>query len=746
MTGRRLLHYQIGEKLGSGGMGEVYRAKDTRLGRDVALKVLPADKVASPERLRRFTREARAASQLNHPNIITIHDIAEAEGIHFIVMEYVPGPTLGHSIPPKGMAPETALRYAVQISSALAKAHGARITHRDLKPANIMLNEEGVVKVLDFGLAKLDEPGGLGDSLTAAETQAGAILGTASYMAPEQAAGQAADARSDIFSFGVILYEMLCGQRPFAGADAVSVMAAILNQEPRPLREMAPRLAEELERIVMRCLRKDPARRFQTMADLKVELEDAAAVRPGAAEKVPSIAVLPFANMSAETDNDYFSDGLAEEIISALTQAPGLKVTARASAFWFRGKDLEITEIGQRLNVEHVLEGSVRKVGSRIRITAQLIKVADRFQLWSERYDREMTDVFAVQDEIAQAIVEKLKVKLSGAEIAPSQRRHSQSLEAYNAYLKGRYYLRKATVEALARSKESFEAAIALDPGYALAYCGLAQRHFFLASMGFANSRELLPAAKSLLERSLHLDGTLADARALLGAIRGLYEFDWRAAGREFQQALACESASTDVYEWYGRWFLLPQWRIEEALAVLERGQQLDPLEPLLAYRRAQVLLFSGQYDLALECCRKALELDPDYWLLYLGIGWVCLGMGKPEEAMAAFEVARRRQPQSPWVLAGIASCLALTGKKEEAREVVHGCSDPASRPASTMLPMAFAHYYLGDLDRMFELAEQAIEQRDVNSFRLASSFFHSLRPDPRYQALLRKLNLELGK
>jgi TolB-like protein len=420
----------------------------------VALKFLPAERVSDEERKRRFVREARAASALNHPNIVTVYEIDAWEGADFIAMEYVAGRTLGQVIGEKPLTAKEALGYAVPIADALAAAHKAGIVHRDLKPGNLMVTEDGRVKVLDFGLAKLTEvaPAGVESTLTL-------VAGTPAYMAPEQAEGRAVDARTDIYAFGAVLYEMVAGRRAFAG---------LAREDPLPLKA-AP---AELQQIVTRCLRRDPAERFQSAAELKAALEEAAKEPPAA----PSIAVLPFVNMSADKENEYFSDGLAEEIINALTKVPGLRVMARTSSFYFRGKDLELREIAARLNAGHILEGSVRKAGDRIRVTAQLIKLPESYHLWSERYDRRMADVFEVQDEIAQAIVERLRVQLAGKELPV--KRHTASPEAFSLYLKGRHWWSQFTAENWRRAVECYESAIREDPGYALPHAGAAVAYF----------------------------------------------------------------------------------------------------------------------------------------------------------------------------------------------------------------------------------------------------------------------------
>ena len=406
--GQKLGPYEVVAPIGKGGMGEVWKARDTRLGREVAIKI------SSQQFTERFEREARAVAALNHPNICTLHDV----GPNYFVMEYIDGR------PPQGPLPVAeVVRLALQIATALEEAHGRGVLHRDLKPANILVTAKGTAKLLDFGLAKLTETPN--SDLT--ETVEGTVMGTAAYMAPEQAQGKKLDARSDVFSFGAVLYEMLSGDQAFAGNSMVDVLSAVVRDEPRPLKS-----SPEMVRLVMRCLRKQPAERFQTMAEIKAALE---AISEKRAESQPSIAVLPFANMSRDADDEYFSDGLAEEIINLLAHIPGLNVTARTSSFAFRGKEQDITKIVETLRVRTILEGSVRRAGSRIRVTVQLINATDGYHLWSERYDREMTDVFAMQDDIAAAIAGALQVKLTGK--SPTSRPHEPNLQTYEAFLKG---------------------------------------------------------------------------------------------------------------------------------------------------------------------------------------------------------------------------------------------------------------------------------------------------------------------
>jgi serine/threonine protein kinase/cytochrome c-type biogenesis protein CcmH/NrfG len=713
----------------------VYRARDTVLGREVAVKILPPDQLRT-DRLQRFLREARAASQINHPNVVAIHEITESNGVHFIVMEYVAGKTLSETIPANGLETQQVVHYARQIAASLAKAHAAGIVHRDLKPANIMVTTDGMIKVLDFGLAKLHEPDTVDeDALTAAETASGAILGTAAYMSPEQAMGRPVDARSDIFSLGLVLYEMLSARRAFGGETAMSTIAAILYKEPRPLKEVVPQTPRELDRIVARCMHKEPDRRFQSAVDLRLALEDLQ-VNDGT-DATPSIAVLPFTNLSPDKENEYFSDGLAEEIINALSHVSGLRVTARSSSFSFRGKDVEMSEIGRKLRVEHLLEGSVRKAGNRIRVTTQLVKASDGFQVWSGRYDREMTDVFAVQDEIAQAIVEKLKGKLSAAPLASSSERHSRNLDAYNAYLRGRHYLWRIDIVSVNRARECFEKAIALDPNYALAYTGIATGLFMLSVIAAADTIELLTEAKRLLEKAVGLDATLAEIRVLLGAVRVCLDYDWEGAEREFQQAMAAETVSADSLDTYGRWVLFPQGRFEEALSAYERAHKLEPLIPTFVYHSAEVFLCTGEYNKSIQQCRKALEIESHFWMAHMLIGWNFVFLEKPEEAIAAFETAKQLEPQSPAVTNGLVAALAIGGRWEKAREI--------SRQSGELNPysQALHQLYLGETDRMFELLNQSADKRDASLFWFTNiSDFRKFQHDSRYQSLLRKMNL----
>ena len=717
-------------------MGEVYKARDTRLDRIVALKTLPADKVADAGRKRRFLYEARAAASLNHPNIVTIYDVTEENGACFIAMEYVPGSTVEQMNSGGGLPVKDALKYAADIADALVAAHSAGIIHRDLKPANVIVTKDGRAKLLDFGLAQFIEAAAPAAGTATLHTLPGTIVGTAAYMSPEQAEGRTLDARSDIFSFGLVLYEMLSGQRAFHAASWIAILAAILHDDPRPLRDINPAIPASVERHVVRCLRKDPSQRFQTMQEVKRALAETA-FPGGVREDVPSIAVLPFANLSADKENEYFSDGLAEEIINALTKIPELRVIARASAFAFRGGERNLRTIGQRLRVGTILEGSVRRAGNRIRVTAQLIKVADESHLWAERYEREITDVFAIQDDISQAIAKALKVKLA----AP--RRSTANVDAFQSYLKGLYWYQRYTPESLALAKESFERVLQHDPSCAPAYGGLAVYYYGLGALGIRRMTEMAPLAKSAAENALAIDPALSEAHSVLGLVIGAVEFDWKLAERHFQAAMAAEPVPPLVRVRYALYFLTPLGRFQEAEAQYRLALETDPLSMMVHFGLSFALYCQRRYDDAIEHSATAVDLFPDYWLVHFAMGLALSQKACLQQSMGSLEAAVHLSPSFSLAAGFLAASYVRAGDSERAEQLMDQVI--ASSSKRYVSPACFAIYRaaLGQADRMFECLEAALAERDPYLTRMhAEPCFEPFHSDSRYRDLLTRMNL----
>jgi serine/threonine-protein kinase len=699
-AGTRLGPYEILAPIGAGGMGEVWKATDTRLGRTVAIKVL------SGPHSDRFEQEARAIAALNHPHICTLYDV----GPDYLVMEFVDGVALSGPLPV-----EEALRLALQMAAALGAAHAKGITHRDLKPANILVTKEGV-KLLDFGLAKPLA------GTDATRTIEGTILGTPSYMAPEQIEGKPCDARSDVFSFGAVLYEMLAGSRAFEG------MAAVLRDDPKP--------PPALERVVMRCLEKQAARRFQTMAELREALQQETA-KP--VEKQPSIAVLPFANMSADKENEYFSDGLAEEILNLLAKIPGLKVIARTSSFAFRGKEQDITKIAEALRVQNILEGSVRRAGNRIRVTAQLIHAADGSHLWSERYDRELADVFAVQDEISGAIARELQLKLSPQ--AAAKPRYTPKLPVYEAYLKARHYHWKLTPEAMAQAKAFYEQAIALDPRFALAQAFYADLFGLHATLGITPAHEVMPAARALAQRALELDPSLPEAHAILCSFAAAYDYDWKEAAHRFTLATAGDTPSPWVLAYLGALYVLALGRRTEAIEQVGRAVQGDPLDFTIRAVMAQSLAAAGRYTEAEAHLRQILDFDANVSLAFSGLASQYAARRMFAEALPFAEKAYSLAPWAKQTTGLYAGLLIRTGEPDQGKELIQrlGSGEVYGAP----MGLALFHVCCGEIDLAADWIEKAIEQRFPSVvYWLQGAIAEPLRSSPRWPKLAALMNL----
>ena len=686
-------------------MGEVYKARDTRLGRTVAIKTL------APEHAQRFETEARAIAALNHPHICVLHDI----GPDYLVMEYVDG------VPLHGPLPlETALRVATELVDALEVAHARGVLHRDLKPANILMTSTGT-KLLDFGLAKLTA-----DTAADVTQTVGAVVGTAAYMSPEQAQGGAVDARSDVFSLGAVLYELLSGTRPFERDSLLDTLNAVVREEPPPFKSPA-------SEVIRRCLAKQPSQRFQTMAELKAALGRLRTTSP--VEVMPSIAVLPFANMSRDADDEYFSDGLAEEIINALVQVPQLKVIARTSAFAFKGKNVDIRVIADALSVAHILEGSVRRAGSRIRVTAQLILATDGTHLWSQRYDREMSDIFAVQDEIAAAIADALRLKL----VRKSERR-MPSVPAYEAYLRYRSYQWQFTPEASQRSRDCLEQALKLDPEFALPYVGLADYHLALAAVGGVAPDDAMPRARELATRALALDPDLPEAHAMLGIVAGHYDYDWKEAERRFQPVASDDAMSPHLRQWYGTFLLQSTGRLAEALVQSARVIEEDPLCQMWHTMHANTLCALGRMADGVSAIRRTLELDPNFWFGWAQLGLLSAVHADQAETVRCAEIAMAIAPWSPYTIGLMAAVLEIKGQTEPAARLLN---ELRARSHDCSVGMVCYHLTRGEIDDAVEWVRKAAAHRFPAFIPVWVRAFEPLmRQSPRWPDALSALNL----
>jgi serine/threonine-protein kinase len=729
LEGRRIGPYEIASRIGAGGMGEVYLARDTRLDRVVAIKVLPATVANDPRARDRLEREARAVATLNHPNICTLHDVGTHEGIDFLVMEHLEGETLAARVAKGPLPAHNGVDYALQIASALDRAHRSGIIHRDLKPGNVMLTESGA-KLLDFGLAKIIDGG-----VDVTRTAEGAIVGTAAYMSPEQAQGLPLDARSDIFSFGAVLYEMASGQRAFGGTTIAQVLSAVLRDDPLPLPAFSP-----LAGIVRRCLAKEPSQRFQAMSDVLRALQQA---WTSPVKEAPSIAVLPFANLSADPENEYFSDGLAEEIINALSKIEGLHVAARTSSFSFKGKTGEVGEIAQRLKVRHVLEGSVRKAGARVRVTAQLVDASNGYQLWSERYDRQLEDIFDVQDEIARSIVDRLKVAFGGAGDAERLVKvATNNMEAYQHYLKGRAMLyRRGRWVALAL--ESFEKAVALDPGYSQAWTGVADAYTILCYGGDRRPIGTMQQALDAATRATILDAASAEAHDALAVAALLWERDFEKAGREFREALALNPKYTQARCWYGLFFL--QWsvgRLKEGLAETWRAIEDDPLSSYAWTVWSFALATVQRFDEALRAAETAVEYDPMSYLAQWELGLAYHWHQQHEQAIATLEPLWTETGHG-WIIVGLVPAYIRSGRRDDARRVFDGL---VARSKDAYVPpfnLALCASALGDHEAAIGFCEASIEANDM-LFALFHRWlpdFETVRNDPRFPDIVLRFN-----
>ena len=751
MIGKTVSHYRILEKIGQGGMGVVYRAEDLRLRRTVALKFLPPELTMNPDAKARFMHEARSASALEHPSICNIHEIGETEdGQLFICMACYDGEPLSARIALGPLAVEEALDIALQVAEGLAEASSRGIVHRDIKPGNILLTDKGRVKIVDFGLAKLAGATRI--------TRTGTVMGTAAYMSPEQVRGENLDHRADIWALGAVLYEMITGRPPFGGDTELTVMYSIMNSDLVDVSQERPDVPPGLECVVNRMLAKDLSERYTDAADVVRDLRELTltdvtrtsrtslshpATTVGAGPQ-PSIAVMPFVDMSADRDQEYFCDGMAEEIMNALTHIEGLRVVARASAFAFKGRNEDIREIGRKLKVGTLLEGSVRKSGSRMRVTAELVNVQDGFRLWSERYDSDVEDVFAVQDDISLAIVDKLRLRLVSDDKEKLLRRHTDDHEALNLCLKGRFFWNKRSAENLRRAIDQYEQAIARDPGYAFAYAGLADCYIVLPDYSSVPPRTACPKAKDAVMRALELDDTLAEAHASLALVRTTYDWDWEGAEREFERAIRINPSYATAHYWFAL-HLMWMGRMDEALKRIETARELDPLSLVINRNLAQICIFARRYDEAIEVLTRTIEMDPGFPVAHVLLGEVYSHKGMKEEALAEFQKELESSGGfSPGVDTRIGSAYVRLGMREEAEEVSSRLAVQAREAFVKPSDLAEVLFSLGENDRAFECLEEAFLERDKGVLGLkVYPVYDDVRSDPRFRAFLSRMGLD---
>jgi serine/threonine protein kinase/Tfp pilus assembly protein PilF len=842
-NGSVIAHYKILSEIGKGGMGEVYLAEDTRLDRKVAVKFLNEEFSKDVDKLNRFIQEAKAVSALNHPNILTVHEIGETDDSNYIVTEFIEGKTLREYLSSnESISLSAILQIGVQVSEALSAAHQAGIVHRDIKPENIMIREDGYAKVLDFGLAKLTEKKKSerisleGETKAFVQTNPGTVMGTVSYMSPEQARGKETDARTDIWSLGVVLYEMLSGKVPFTGETINHTIVSILEKEPKLL-ENVP---DELQRIVRKALTKDKEMRYQTARDLLVDLKNlrrildiqgelerplipdrstkqppvdenetqihapksigetkaetdttqtqnvtssssleyaimqakshklAAAVfglillgaisaiayfgffanRPG--RQIESIAVMPFHSESGNGDIEYLSDGMTEILIGSLSQIPKLNVKARSSVFRYKGKEIDLQQIARELNVQAILNGRVIQRGEQVFLNLELVDAHTENVIWSEQYARKRSDLATLQSEIARDVSNKLRAKLSGAEQNQIAKNYTTNAEAYQLYLKGRYYWNKRTEADIKRSLDYFNQAIALDPGYALAYAGLADTYQVLPNLPGVSPEDAYPKARAAAQKALEIDPDLAEPHAALGVV--LHEYDWNfgEAEKEFKRSIELNPNYASAHQWYGE-YLMNMGRYDEAIAETRLAQQLDPLSLMINVVLGRAYYAAQRYDEAIAQYKKALELNPDFWgaRLYLMKAHYAKGMyeevlaerrkGRVPDGVSAEQVEKR--------MAALKEALRKSGARGFWEKSLEFEQEAADRRKTELPPLVLAEYQirLGDREKALVLLEKAFEtnQRSLGLLQIkADPVWAPLRSDPRFADLLRRMNL----